>query len=183
MDQDLGFGGPVVHKPPATARPDVAPPPVPPASRSVAPLVLVVIVLVVAAAVVGFLWLMNSGGKEAATAASTALDQVDASADADAQSTLRNALAAAKVGFTDSGSYADVTPDVLAQIEPSYTYTTTASNDPHTISVASTEGAIGLAVRSDSGTCFWVRDDVTSGAGTSFATGGACTGAAALAAA
>jgi len=52
-----------------------------------------------------------------------------------AQSSLRNALAAAKTIFTDQDTYSDVTVKLMAQTEPSLTFVDTASSGPNVISV------------------------------------------------
>ena len=71
-------------------------------------LVIAVAVIVLVSAV-GFVLLAKRGGEEAASAASTDLDAAAESKDREAQSFLRNGLAAAKVAFTDGGSYEGVT--------------------------------------------------------------------------
>src|SRR5258706_7723224 len=118
-----------------------------------------------------------------------------------AQSTLRNALTAAKTAYTDSSSYGVATNTDLPAIEPSLTYVAagTASADqagPPIIqsfkvvsvsvtSVAGTDKQIWSgAVLSKSGTCYWIKDVATgAGAGTFYGTGATCTGTAATAAA
>jgi hypothetical protein len=109
-----------------------------------------------------------------------------------AQDDLRNALVAAKVIYTDHGTYAAATAVRLATVEPKLCYV-----GAHTPSVATgatcrsghaaasvsvfTSGEIWSAARrSASGTCFWIKDDVTRG--TKYGSGLPCTGAAAGAA-
>jgi hypothetical protein len=179
MSDDFGFGDAPASPPPHSDPIPVAPP------RPITIPVLFVVAGVVAAALAfGFLRLLDRGGEEAAAVVSSALDGADEAADADAQAALRNALAASKVAYVAESSYATLTPAVLAEIEPSYSYTTGASADPRTVSVASEDQVVGLAVRSTSGACFWVRDDAAGEAGSptvAEATGVTCTGAAALA--
>src|SRR3712207_4748967 len=52
-----------------------------------------------------------------------------------AQSSLRNALSAAKTLYTDSDSYATVNTTAMASAESSLTYQTSASTDPNQISI------------------------------------------------
>ena len=87
-----------------------------------------------------------------------------ASMDAGAQSSVRNALAAAKTIFTDTDSYSGLTVDALSQVEPSLTYTADSSTGPDNVSVA-TDSAMkaAIAVMAPSGTCFYLLDDATSG--------------------
>jgi type IV pilus assembly protein PilA len=112
-----------------------------------------------------------------------------------AQSSLRNAIAAAKTGYTDNDNYTTVdTPAEMTAIEPSLTYEVagTASTGPNDISIAvsntgGTSQTWAGASLSDSGTCYWIRDTSGTGGGatpgTFYGTGAACTGTAALAAA
>lgn len=95
-----------------------------------------------------------------------------------AQSSLRNALAAAKTMYTDSETYLrpDLagTVDELGQIEPSLTFQAGASDGPKVVSVAvSTDGqTITMTARSASGNCYAIRDTTTNpDAGTEFGTG------------
>jgi len=104
-----------------------------------------------------------------------------------AQSSLRNALVAAKTAYTDDGDYlgADTAAE-LDLIEPSLSYQPagTASGSATEVSVAVNAGGnlwSGAAL-SDSGDCFWIADDAN-GPGTTYGTGATCTGTAAQAAA
>ena len=106
-----------------------------------------------------------------------------------AQSSLRNALVAAKTAYTDTSDYtgADTSAELLL-IEPSLTYNdaATASTGPTVVSVAVTgSNAIWSAASlSQSGTCYWIMDNAgAGGTGTKYGTGAACTGTAAAAAA
>jgi type IV pilus assembly protein PilA len=104
------------------------------------------------------------------------------------QSSLRNALTAAKVSYTDTDDYskADSTATGLILIEPSLTYVATgiASNGPNNISVSNAGQVWAGASLSQSGTCFWIKDTATSGTTYGNTTTAAnCTGTAALAAA
>ena len=77
-----------------------------------------------------------------------------------AQSSLRNALTAAKTSFTDTGDYSQATPAVLAGIEPSLTFPA-ASNGFKAVSViAAPAGSVWWAeVLSKSGKCFGIEDN------------------------
>ena len=109
-----------------------------------------------------------------------------------AESGLRNALVAGKTCFTDADTYTGCDSTKLPSIENSLTYNVagTASTGPGNVSVsvpviaapnAGTQWA-GAAL-SKSGTCFWIKDDVTASGGTTYGSGATCTGTAALGAA
>jgi type IV pilus assembly protein PilA len=109
-----------------------------------------------------------------------------------AQSGLRNALVAAKTCFTDADTYTGCDSTKLPSIENSLTYNVagTASTGPGNISVSVPVIAapnVGTqwagAALSKSGTCFWIKDDVTASGGTTYGSGATCTGTAALGAA
>src|SRR5512132_1912317 len=106
-----------------------------------------------------------------------------------AQSSLRNAIAAAKTCFTDNDSYTGCDAAKLLTIEPSLTYNVSPSTAPKEVdSVVYLTNKAGdswaAAAMSDSGTCWWIKDISTSpGAGTFYGTGATCTGTAAKAAA
>jgi hypothetical protein len=138
--------------------------------------------LVVALAVVGFLTFVSRGGHQAAEAQVTAVQQIDHSQDAAAQSSLRNAMVAAKTLFTDAGTYDGLGPADLTGVEPSLTYTDGPSPDAQTVSVALQGSTAGMAAMSPSGTCFYIKDDPAAG-GVTFGSGTICTGQAALGAA
>jgi len=110
-----------------------------------------------------------------------------------AQSSLRNALVAAKTAYTDTSDYSTAVPGVpgppatgLYAIEPSLTYLVdpAPSTGPNEISVLVSGGDTiwSGAALSESGTCFWITDNAT-GPGTRYGSGAACTGTAASAAA
>jgi hypothetical protein len=96
-----------------------------------------------------------------------------------AQSSARNAMAAAKTLFVDTDDYSQISAAALAQLESSLTWVDSPapSTDANTVSVWSDgEMVFAEAVLSQSGTCFWMRDDAT--AETTYGTGSAdtCTG-------
>ena len=113
-----------------------------------------------------------------------------------AQSSLRNALVAAKTMYTDNDDYATATEAVatgLPTVEPSLTYGAAgvASTGPTNVSVRVADVVAGdsqiwaAASLSDSTKCYWIKDVAvgTPGAGTFFGSGAPCTGTAALGAA
>ena len=81
-----------------------------------------------------------------------------------AQSSVRNALVAAKTSYTDVDSYNNVSVANLRSIEPSLTYQAGASTGPTVVSFeialngATTNQEIGLAAMANSGTCYFLRD-------------------------
>jgi hypothetical protein len=101
-----------------------------------------------------------------------------ASGDAEAQASLRLALAAARIVTPPGGSFLDAGPAQLAALEPGYTFVDGPSTIPRVVSVAATERAWAAAVRAPSGTCYWVRVGV--GQRPITGTTETCTGAAAL---
>jgi type IV pilus assembly protein PilA len=98
-----------------------------------------------------------------------------------AQSSLRNALVAAKTAYTDVSDYSTATDADLPAIEPSLQYedAATPSDGPNVVSVEAAGQVWSGAALADSGSCFWISDDAT-GPGTQYGedpTGAACTGA------
>ena len=103
-----------------------------------------------------------------------------------AQSSLRNALTAAKSVFTDQNSYVPAVASALQADEPSLTFTAVPSDNPKIVSVvaAPTADVWTAAALSKSDTCFYIQDDSgAGGAGTTFAKvsgggqGGSCSAA------
>jgi type IV pilus assembly protein PilA len=83
-----------------------------------------------------------------------------------AQSSLRNALTAAKSVFTDQNSYLPATAATVQADEPSLTFvdTGTDSTGPKSVSVGTPTATVWTAAAlSSSDTCFYIRDN--SGAG------------------
>jgi hypothetical protein len=157
--------------------------PAPPSRAvTVSPTAIAVTALVVAliAVAVAFLLLVNEGGEEASQAQSSAVSAADIASDRSAQSSVRNAVAAAKTAWTDASTYAGVTPEALAAIEPSLTFTSGASTADTVVSVAFADQEAGIAALSTTGTCFWWHE----AAGEQYyGSGTPCTGQAAFAAA
>ena len=121
-----------------------------------------------------------------AIAVPTFLGARERSQDRAAQSSLRNALTAAKVAFVDSGDYRGATAAGLLAIEPSLDFksTTVASADDDEVSIGTNAGntIFYAAAISESGTCFHMRDDSQGTAGTEYnSSTGACTATATIA--
>jgi type IV pilus assembly protein PilA len=111
-----------------------------------------------------------------------------------AQSSLRNALTAAKTIYTDSQDYSTATSTALRDVEPSLTFVADAavSTTFKTVSVGSlTTSSWAAASLSKSNKCFFIKDVVSTGTGggtkygsvDSDSTGAGCSGTAATAAA
>ena len=104
-----------------------------------------------------------------AIAIPTFLGARDRANDRAAQSSLRNALTAAKTLFTDSQDYTTATASALPAIEPSLQYV--AGTSPSTtfkeVSVSPTSATVWTAaVLSKSGMCFVIMDTAATGGGT-----------------
>jgi type IV pilus assembly protein PilA len=81
-----------------------------------------------------------------------------------AQSSLRNALTAAKTIYTDSQTYASATTAAMSGVEPSLTYSTTNSTGPNNVSINSpSAGVFAAAALSASDTCYYIKEDVATG--------------------
>ena len=102
-----------------------------------------------------------------AIAVPTFLGARERSQDRAAQSSLRNALTAAKVAFVDSGDYRTATITNLKAIEPSLVYTTTDSDDEDKVSIATDTAneEFAAAAMSESETCWWLSDEADSTTG------------------
>jgi type II secretory pathway pseudopilin PulG len=94
----------------------------------------------------------------------TAMDSLARSQDQVAQSSLRNALVAAKTYFTDAATYSGWTASQGGVIEPSLTW---ADDQPATVDTVSVDFADGfqtvMSTTSASGTSFCIADDAESG--------------------
>ena len=93
------------------------------------------------------------------------------------QSNLRNSLTASKVVYSDDGDYSGISAASLGAVEPAIAFVAaaTASADSGTVSAEVSGGdlVVTLAALSDSGDCFYVRDnigDTLATAGTTFGT-------------
>ena len=103
-----------------------------------------------------------------------------------AQSSLRNALVAAKTAYTDDSAYTAANDAGLTLIEPSLDFVDdpAESTGPTQVSVSISQAASGVdqvwsaASLSEAGGCFYITDDATGG-GTSYGddpSGAACAG-------
>ncbi len=119
-----------------------------------------------------------------AIAIPTFLGSQNKAKDRSAQSSLRNTVTAAKTIFAEGSDYSKATDVALELGEPSIAFVpaATASTEAKTVSVnfsASPATVFYAAAKSASGTCFFIRDDVTAatGTGTTYTKGtSACTG-------
>jgi type IV pilus assembly protein PilA len=100
-----------------------------------------------------------------------------------AQSSLRNALVAAKVLYTDTDDYSTANFTKIAVVEPSLSYVDTGalSTKPTIISVYNAGDAAGGqvwagAAKSDSGTCYLIKDTATTGTTYGNTAAATCTG-------
>jgi type IV pilus assembly protein PilA len=87
-----------------------------------------------------------------------------------AQSSLRNALTAAKTIFTDNNDYSTAGATAVSGVEPSLTFVDHAVNStgPKVVSVKAVSATQwDAAVWSASGNCYYIQD-VSNGAGTTF---------------
>lgn len=106
-------------------------------------------------------------------------DQVDyGPSDLSAQSDAYMAAVASQIALLGGGPDA-VTPAGLRAIDRSLIYVKGASKRPGQVSVISASNAVGIAVMSRSGACFWLKYSVGDGVQT-FGVGRPCTGRAAL---
>jgi hypothetical protein len=133
------------------------------------------------AGVLAFVFLRSAdeAGKQIGHANSQAVDQIDRAYDAAAQGSIGRAVVVAESLYAEHGTY---TTDLatLSAFDPSVRFTSGRSAGPTSIAYAATDSAFAAAVLSESGTCWWVRNDV-SGV-TTYGSGTPCTGDAAMAA-
>jgi hypothetical protein len=133
------------------------------------------------AGIAAFVLLRGAGeaGKQVAAARSDTVSAIDRAEDAAAQATIGQAVVAARTAWADAGAF-PTDPTALTALEPSATFTNGASTGPTVVSVSIDPSIFAAAVRSASGTCWWVKLDA---AGiTTYGSGGTCTGEAARAA-
>ena len=89
-----------------------------------------------------------------------------------AQSNLRNGFTGAKTILADGGDYTAATPAALAAAEPAMTFQAAVSTGPKIVSVAVTATTVTMAAKSDSGTCYVLKDSTAAGGGgTTYGTG------------
>ncbi|MGD9701846.1 MAG: type II secretion system protein [Acidimicrobiia bacterium] len=89
--------------------------------------------------------------------------------DRSAQSSLRNALTAAKTIYADTADYTTADVAALGAVEPSLTFAAAATDSavPKTVSVnGPSETVFYGAAMSATKTCFYIKDEVATGGGT-----------------
>jgi hypothetical protein len=135
----------------------------------------------IAATALAFVFLSGAddAGEQIAGARSEAVGQIDRAYDAAAQGTIGRVVVVAQSLYAEHGTF---TTDLatLSAYDPGLQFTSGPSNGPATISYSVTGGEFGAAVRSESGTCWWVR--IEAGSVTTYGSGTPCTGSAATAA-
>ena len=143
------------------------------------------IVLVVAAGVVavvliaGYMTFLKGSGEQIASGERSAISQIGAAKDVEAQTTEQQAITAVQELYAEQGSFDGVTVAALKHFEPAFSYTDNASTGPKVIAVGASSSGVGLAVLSQSGTCFYLHIAASS---VRYGTGTTCTGTAALSA-
>jgi type IV pilus assembly protein PilA len=103
--------------------------------------------------------------------------------DRSAESSLRNALTAAKAEYVQTGSYAAVDDPALNAAEPSISFIPQSdeSTGPKVVSVHPVSSTVWVAVAlSDSGTCFGIKDDLSDRTTYAMITSGHCMAAGAV---
>ena len=95
-----------------------------------------------------------------------------------AQSSLRNALTAAKTIYTDAQSYTGATAAAMEVVEPSLNYVANNvdSGNQNEVSVRGTATTFSGAALSASGTCYWIKEDVSTGTTYGSGTAATCAG-------
>ena len=125
----------------------------------------------------GFLRGAGEAGERIAEAESNTVAQVDRAEDVAAQSAIARAVIVARTIYAEQGAFAS-DPTTLSAFEPSIDLTSGESTGPTSIAYRANASAVGVAVRSASGTCWWAKAE---GSGTTaYGSGATCTGQAAL---
>jgi hypothetical protein len=180
MDDSFSFGKPARRPVGGIKAPRVRRPAAPSSRAGGGRVILLVLVGIVAVvAIAGYMAFMRNSGEQVASADRTAISQVGAAKDVDAKLAAQQAATAVQELYAEQGSFGAITPGALKNFEPSSSYTASASTGPRVVSVSSSSAGVGLAVRSDSGTCFFARFTTS---GITYGTGTTCTGAAAMSA-
>jgi hypothetical protein len=175
MDEGFSFGQPAKRRVKQGARRPAR------IGRSAVPLIVFLAIGLVLAGIAAFVVLRGAGeaGERVAAARSDTISTIDRANDAAAQATIGQAVVAARTAWADAGAF-PTDPAALTALEPSATFTLGASTGPGVVSVSIDPSVFAAAVRSASGTCWWVKLD-TAGI-TTYGSGGTCTGEAARAA-
>ena len=144
---------PPAHAPPAYAPPDApAPPPAVPTKTPAWVFLLL-----------GTVALLMLGGVVAVAVPAFRIAR-DTVWDEEAKTTLQDSHAAAATTRDLNGGFSAVTPEALNQLEPFVVHTTGPSTGPEVVSVYALPDRMTLTLRSESGTC-WVMRDVTGASG------------------
>lgn len=143
--------------------------------------ILLLSVGLILTAIVVFVVLRATGeaGSQVAGARSETMLAIDRASDAAAQGTLASAAVVAQTAWAEQGTFPS-DPAALAAFDPSVRFTGGASTGPTSIAMSAEDAAFAAAVRSDSGTCWWVRLDAAGA--TTYGSGDTCTGQAAMSA-
>lgn len=136
--------------------------------------------VVVVLLVVGFMTFVKGSGEQIASDQQSVISQIGAAKDVEAQTTEQQAITAVQELYAEQGSFDGVTVAALKHFEPAFSYTDNASTGPKVIAVGASSSGVGLAVLSQSGTCFYLHIAASS---VRYGTGATCTGTAALSAA
>lgn len=171
MSDEFHFGEPARHPPRlGKARPA--------SSRPVDGRLIWVAAGLLVAGVLAFVFLRGAdeAGRQIAETEGQAVGQIDRAYDAAAQGSLGRAVVVAQSLHAERGSF---TTDLatLSAFDPSIAFTSGPSKGPSSISFATSDTSFAAAVRSESGTCWWVKVDA-SGV-TTYGSGTTCTGRAA----
>jgi hypothetical protein len=135
----------------------------------------------VVAAVLAFVFLRGAdeAGRRIGRANSEAVSQIDRAHDSAAQATMGRVAMVAQSLSAERGSFV-TDAQALAGFDPGLRFTSGPSTGPTSISYAVDAVRFGAAVRSESGTCWWITIDANGL--TAYGSGLPCTGGAAMAA-
>jgi hypothetical protein len=135
----------------------------------------------VVAGVLAFVFLRGAdeAGTRIGRSNSEAVSQIERAHDSAAQATMRRAVVAARSLSAERGTFV-TDAAALSGFDPGLRFTSGPSTDPTSISYAVDAARFGAAVRSESGTCWWITIDASSL--TAYGNGMPCTGRAAMAA-
>src|SRR5439155_17059866 len=96
-------------------------------------------------------------GEQIASGERSAISQIGAAKDVEAQTTEQQAVTAVQELYAEQGSFDGVAVAALKHLEPAFSYTESSSTGPKVIAVGSSSIGIGLAVLSQSGRCFYLH--------------------------
>jgi hypothetical protein len=135
----------------------------------------------VVAGVLAFVFLRGAGdaGRRIGRANSEAVSQIDRAHDPAAQATMGRVVVVAQSLYTERGSFV-TDAATLSGFDPGLLFTSGPSTGPTSISYAVDAARFGAALRSESGSCWWIAIDANGR--TAYGSGLPCTGRAAMAA-